>query len=173
MFPTTCLLGEEVVEGLYGFEFVVADIEDGVKLGDVEYVVDLFAEVEEFEFTAGVADGGETADKFADAGAVDVIDVGEVENDFLLAASEQIADGGAEGVGFVAEDDAATDVEQGDMIDFAGGNGQAHDGRCARRNGSGWRLGKSNWPYRTGGGVLFISSSSARRFTNSSRERVQ
>jgi hypothetical protein len=140
----TTLFGEEVVEGFHGFEFVVADIEDGVKLGDIEDVVNLFAEIEEFEFAAGVADGGEAADEFADAGAVDVIDVGEVENDFRLAASQKIADGGAERVGFVAEDDAATDVEQDDVIDFAGGNGQVHDGRCACGNGSGWRRGKSN-----------------------------
>jgi len=49
--------------------------------------VDFFGEGEEFEFAAGVADGGEAADEFADAGGVDVVDVGEVENDFLLSAA--------------------------------------------------------------------------------------
>ena len=53
------LLGEEVVEGFYGGEFVVFDVENGVKLGDVEDVVNFLGEVEELEFASGVADGGE------------------------------------------------------------------------------------------------------------------
>ena len=68
------LFGEEVVEGFYGGEFVVFDVEDGVELGDVEDVVNFLGEVEELEFSAGIADGGEAADEFSDAGAVEVID---------------------------------------------------------------------------------------------------
>jgi hypothetical protein len=56
------LLGEEVVEGFYGGEFVVFYVEDGVELGDVEDVLNFFGEAEEFEFAAGVADGGEAGD---------------------------------------------------------------------------------------------------------------
>jgi len=117
------LLGEEVVEGFYGGEFVVFDVEDGVELGDVEDVVDFFGEGEEFEFAAGVADGGEAADQFADAGGVDVIDGGEVEDDFLLVFGDEAADGVAELAGFVAEGDASGDVDDGDVADFAGGDG--------------------------------------------------
>jgi hypothetical protein len=114
------LLGEEVVEGFYGAELVVFDIEDGVELGDVEDVVDFFGEGEELEFAAGVADGGEAADEFADAGGVDVIDAGEVENDFLFVGGDELADGVAEFTGFVAEGDAAVEVNDGDVGDFAG-----------------------------------------------------
>lgn len=116
------LLGEEVVEGLYGGEFVFFDIEDGVELGDVEDVLNFLGEAEKFELAAGVADGGEAADQFADAGGVDVIDVGEVENDFFLALSDEIADGIAEVASFVAESDAAANVDDGDVADFAGGD---------------------------------------------------
>ena len=59
---TERLLGEEVVEGFYGGEFVVFDVEDGVELGDLEDVADFFGEAEEFQFATGVADGGEAAD---------------------------------------------------------------------------------------------------------------
>ncbi len=38
------LFGEEVVEGFYGGEFVVFDVEDGVELGDLDDVVDFFGE---------------------------------------------------------------------------------------------------------------------------------
>src|SRR4029077_1015108 len=68
IYRTQHLFGEEVVEGFYGFEFVVADIEDGVELGDVEDIVNFLGEVEEFEFASGVANGGEAADEFTHAG---------------------------------------------------------------------------------------------------------
>ena len=38
------LFGEEVVEGFYGVEFVVFDVEDGVELGDIEDVLDFLGE---------------------------------------------------------------------------------------------------------------------------------
>ena len=123
LIPTRILLGEEVVEGFYGGEFVVFDVEDGVELGDVEDVLHFFAEAVEFEFAAGVADGGVAADQFADAGGVDVIDVGEVEDDLLFAGGDEFADGVAEQAGFVAEGDAAVEIEDGDVADFAGGDG--------------------------------------------------
>lgn len=122
------LFGEEVVEGFYGGEFVVFDVEDGVELGDVEDVVDFFGEGEEFEFAAGVADGGEAADEFADAGGVDVVDVGEVENDFLFVGGDELADGVAEQAGFVAESDASVDVDDGDVADFARGEVHGNSG---------------------------------------------
>ena len=116
----TFLLGEEVVEGFYGGEFVFFDVEDGVELGDIEEVVNFLGEVEEFEVAAGVADGGVAADQFSDAGGVDVIDVGQVEDDFFLAGSDELADGVAEFAGFVAEGDASVEVDDGDVADFAG-----------------------------------------------------
>jgi len=117
------LFGEEVVEGADGGEFVVFDVEDGVELGDVEDVLNLLGEVKEFEFTPSIADCGEAADQFADAGAVDVVDALKVEDDFLFAAGDEVADGVAEVADFVAEDDASGDVENGDVSDFARVNG--------------------------------------------------
>src|SRR5450432_206314 len=131
------LFGEEVVEGFYGGEFVFADVEDGVELGDVEDVLDFLGEVEELEFAAGVADGGVAADQFSDAGAVDVVDAGEVEDDLLFAVGDEIADGVAEVADFVAEDDASGDVEDGDVSDFAGLDLQRHCIGSLGGNGSG------------------------------------
>jgi len=115
------LFGEEVVEGFDGGEFVLFDVEDGVELGDVENVADFLGEAGEFEFAAGVADGGEAADELADAGAVDVGDVGEIEDDFFLALADEIADGIAKCAGGIAEDDLSGDVDDGDVGNFAGG----------------------------------------------------
>ena len=54
-------------EGLDSRRFVVFHIEHGVELGDLQQVVDLLGQVQEFQFTALVADGGEGAHQFADA----------------------------------------------------------------------------------------------------------
>jgi hypothetical protein len=119
----TCSFREEIVEGFDGVEFVVFDVEDGVELGDVEDVVDLFGEIEELELTSRVADGGEAADEFADARAIDIVDAGEIEDDFFFILLDEVADGIAEIVDFVAEDDAALNIEDGDVGYFAGVDG--------------------------------------------------
>ena len=129
---TLKLFGEEVVEGFHGGEFVVFDVEDGVELGDVEDVLDFLGEVEELEFAAIIADGGETADEFSDAGAVEVVDVGEVEDDFLFTLGHETVDSGAESAYFGTEDNATVDVEDGDVGNFAGVDCQRH-GRLAVR----------------------------------------
>jgi hypothetical protein len=123
LFGDYLLFGEEVVEGFYGGEFVVFDVEDGVELGDVEDVLNFLGEAEELEFAASVADGGEAADQFADAGGIDVIDVGEIEDDFFLALGDELADGVAEKSGFVAESDASGNVDDGNVADIASGDG--------------------------------------------------
>src|ERR1017187_9922709 len=129
------LFGEEAVEGFYGGEFVIFDVEDGGELGDVGGVANFFGEGGEFEFAAGVADGDEAADEFADAGGVDVVDVGEVENNFLFVGGDELADGVAGLAGFVAESDASVEVDDGDVADFASGDGHGNSGFGFRLRG--------------------------------------
>src|ERR1035437_1980468 len=75
--------GFALFEGADGRGFVVPDVEDGVELGDLEQVVDLLGEVEQLEFAARIPDRGEGADQFADAGAIDVADAFQVQQDVL------------------------------------------------------------------------------------------
>src|ERR1039458_7492016 len=63
--------------------FVLLDIEDGVELRDLQQVVYFFGEVEQLEFAALVFASGEGADELADTGAVDIIHVAEVQQDFF------------------------------------------------------------------------------------------
>lgn len=114
------LFREKVVEGFYRGEFVVLDVEDGVELGDVEHILNLLGEAKEFELATGVADRGVAADQFAYAGGIDVIDVGQIENDFFLAGGDKGADGVAKVFRFVAKGDASVEIDDGDVADFAG-----------------------------------------------------
>jgi len=52
--------------------------------------------------------------------------VREVENNFFLAGSDELADGVAELAGFVAESDAAAEIDDDDVADFASGDGHGH-----------------------------------------------
>src|SRR5581483_7600712 len=96
--------------------FVVLHVEDGVQLGDLQQVVHFLGEVEQLEFAALVADAGESADQFADAGAVDVINVSEVEQDLLVALGDQVADGVAQDHAAFAEGDTSAQIYDCDSI---------------------------------------------------------
>src|SRR5208283_1208875 len=108
-----------LVEGADGGGLVVPDVEDGVELGDLEQVVDLLGEVEQLELAAGVFDGGECADQLSDAGAIDVADLGEVEQDVFGALVERVVNAVAQGDAAFAKGDAATEVEDGDSVYLA------------------------------------------------------
>jgi len=78
------------------------------------------------EFAAGILDRGEGADQLADAGAIDVADVREVEEDFSRALGEHVADGVAQRDAAFPEGDAATEVEDRDSVHLAGCYFHAH-----------------------------------------------
>ena len=89
---------------------VVLHIEDRIELGDLQQVVHFFGQMQQLQFPALVADGGEGADQFADAGAVDVAGVAEVEQDFFGSFGEDFVDAVAQGDAAFAKGDAATEV---------------------------------------------------------------
>ena len=56
-----------LLERLYRGCFVVFYVEDGVKLGDLEQIIDLLGEVQQLQFAALILGRGESAYQFADA----------------------------------------------------------------------------------------------------------
>src|ERR1700677_2339069 len=58
--------------------FVVFYVEDVVELGDLKQIVNFLGEVQQFEFAAPIFGCGKGADQFADAGAIDIVDLAEV-----------------------------------------------------------------------------------------------
>src|SRR5580704_14793823 len=102
------------VEAGYGGGFVGVDVEDGEELGDLEEVVNFLGQVEELELAATVANGSKSADQFADAGTIDVVDVAKIENDFDAAGVENVANGLAQQGATFAQGDTPAEVHQGD-----------------------------------------------------------
>jgi hypothetical protein len=60
-------LENDLLERLYRGSFVVLYVEDGIKLGDLEQIVDLLGEVQQLQFAALIFGRGESAYEFADA----------------------------------------------------------------------------------------------------------
>src|SRR5579863_5722465 len=115
-----------LLERLDGGGFVVLHVEDGVELGDLKQVVDLLGEVQEFQFAALILGGVEGADQFADAGAVDIVDVLEIQDDFLGALAQQFAHGVAQNDAAFAERDAPAAVHDCDSIHYSTTNLHTH-----------------------------------------------
>src|SRR5579859_3554182 len=105
-----------------GAGLVVVNVEDGVELGELKEVVDLLREFEQFELGALIAGGGVGADHFAQARAVDVVDVGKVDQDVLLALSDEVANGISQLHAALAKSDPTAEVENGDAVNFTGSN---------------------------------------------------
>ena len=82
------------VGGLHELDAVFADDgEDREEAGEAEQVANLFAEVDEFEAAACGLGRDIKADESADAHAVGVLDIGEIEDD-AFGGGNQVDDGG-------------------------------------------------------------------------------
>ena len=101
-------------KGANGGRFVVLHVKNGIQLRDLQQIVNLFGEVQQFQFAALVTDGGEGADQLADAGAVDIANIPQVQQNLLLSFAEQVFDGIAQNNAAFAESDSSTQVDDGD-----------------------------------------------------------
>src|SRR6266496_1921287 len=119
-------LERNLFERFDGSGFVVFYVEDGIELGDLEQVIDLLGEIQQLEFAALILGGSEGADQFADAGAIDVINFGQVQHDLLVALAKQVAHRVAKDDAAFAEGDAAAAIHNGNAIHLPTTNLHGH-----------------------------------------------
>src|ERR671917_1354945 len=108
-----------LLEGVERLGLVVEGVEDGQELGDAEQVANLLRQLEELQLPALALDGGEAGDQLADAGGIDVADVGQVEQNLLLVLFDQAAHGAAERDAALPDGDLAVHVEDGHVPGLA------------------------------------------------------
>jgi hypothetical protein len=113
----------EVGEG-GGFGGVV--IEKIEEAGDFEGAAEIGAEIGKAEAGAFGFDFVMGFDQGAEAGAVHIVDVFEIDDDARGAGGEKIVNGGAKAGAFVAEDETAAESEQIEAIRFALRDFQSH-----------------------------------------------
>jgi len=100
--------------------------EDGVELGDLEQVMDSFGEAEELELALLAGDRGVAIDEFADAGAIDIADLAQVEEELLIASGDEVANGIAEKRRAFPEGDTADGIDYGNVTHLAGCETSTH-----------------------------------------------
>src|SRR5579872_834485 len=106
--------------------FVVLHIEHGIQLRDLKQIVHLLSEVQQLQFAALVLGRGERADQFANARAVDVIHIGQIQDNLLVAFAEQVAHCIAKNDAAFAQRDAPAAVYNCDSIHLPTTNLHAH-----------------------------------------------
>src|SRR5665213_2010204 len=109
-----------------GFRFIVENVEDGVELGDLQQVLDLLGQLQQLEGAAGVLDRRQGADQLADAGAVDVIDVRQIEEDLVGTLGQDVAYGVPDGYASLTQHNLSTQIQDCDSVDFPARKLHAH-----------------------------------------------
>jgi len=104
----------------------VVNIEDGQQLGDLEHFLELAAEVAEPQRSALRLHAVMRGDESAEAGAVNKSHVVHIEDNFLFSFSDQAFYFFAQGVAFLAEDNAPVQCHHGHAIHFAVCHLQGH-----------------------------------------------
>jgi len=106
--------------------FVRLDVENREEPGDLQDVVHSPAEIHQLQLAARAADGRVGPDELADAGAVDIVDIVQVEEDFAMSLLDQVANHVPQGCAGLAERDPAAEIDHGDIANLAACSLQGH-----------------------------------------------
>src|SRR5262249_37467455 len=90
--------------------FVVLNIENSVELRNLQQVVDLLGQIEQFQVAALVTDRSEGTDQLANAGAVNIGDIAKIQKDFSLSFAEEVLHRLAQHGAAFAQGDTAAQV---------------------------------------------------------------
>jgi hypothetical protein len=105
---------------------VVMNIEYGVELGDLQEIADFLIEVQQFHFATLAFDGAVPAHELSEPGAVDVVNPGQIDENFGMPAAELPADEIAQRRAALPQSDPALEVEHGDATGLAARCLEAH-----------------------------------------------
>src|ERR1700687_6199095 len=116
----------QLLVGGDGAGFVVVDVEDGVKLGELQNVLDLAGQVEQLESGTLILGCGIGANEFAQARAIDVIHVAQIQQDVFGSFADQVANRFAQLHTALAQSDPPAKVQDGDAVQFTGSDCECH-----------------------------------------------
>lgn len=110
---------KSLAEAAEGGVFVALHVEDRNEPGDLEDVMNATGELQQLHFAAGSAYSRVSAYEFADSGAVDVVDVREVEQDLAMAGVKQAPDRVAQDRAALTQRDFPAEIDDGYVIYFS------------------------------------------------------
>jgi hypothetical protein len=114
------------MKAFHGLLLLAVDVENRVQLGDLQKVGNFFVKVQELQLPALAFDHSVAADQFSKAGAIDVIDSGEIQYDFLMAAGELFPNEIAQEGASFSQSDSTVHVDDRDVSHLAAGCFKAH-----------------------------------------------
>src|SRR6266566_2736979 len=100
---------------------VCKHIEDSVQLGDLKKIADFLRQMQQLQVPALILHRREPANQFADPRAVDVVDVGEIQENFFSLIIQQPANRLSQQRATVSEDDPAAQVHDSNLAGIAVG----------------------------------------------------
>jgi hypothetical protein len=103
------------------------NVKDSVKLCELQEIVDFFGQVQQFQFAAAALRGGVSADELADAGAVNIVDVSEIEHDSSPIIIKQTADGLAQQGAALSEGNFTAEVQYSCLTSISMRCAQCHN----------------------------------------------
>src|SRR6266851_9982517 len=127
--------GEQKLEPSHSAELAVAaqsailvrvNLEDGEQLGQLQEIVHFFCQLQKLEAAASIFHSRVGADEFSDAGAVDVIDIGQIQKDEGTLIFQQLADSLSQKRAAFAERNTAADIDDGHAGSFTICGSQCH-----------------------------------------------
>src|SRR6202453_3473631 len=123
-FTTAFLLGEAKPVLLLGKGrdcacLVVLDVEDSVEFRDLQQIVHLLGQVQQLQLAAAVLHCREGADQFADAGAVDIADVAQVQQNLVRTLRQYITYSITNRYATFAESNTAAEIQYGNAVHLA------------------------------------------------------
>src|ERR1700687_552493 len=93
---------------------VRVDLEDGEQLGQLQKIMHFFRQLQELHCSAAVLHSHVGADEFADARAIDVVDVGQIQQDERTLLVQSLADSLPQERTAFAQGNTTADVDDGD-----------------------------------------------------------
>jgi len=93
-------------------------VEHGVKASDLKNIVHAAGQMNQLEFSLRVAHGSISRNHFSDSGAVDIVDVAQVEKNLAAAVLDQLADHLAQDRAAFTQSDLAAKVHYGHVANF-------------------------------------------------------
>src|SRR5205085_10475855 len=98
-----------------GVSLVFVNVEDGIKLGDLQQILDAMSQIQQLQMPAAIGNSGIGRHELSDSRAVDIRYVFQVQEYVLVAILYQITKGVAQGARTFAQRDPPRHVDDGDI----------------------------------------------------------
>jgi len=99
--------------------FVRMDVKDGEEPRNLDNIANMLRKIQELHFSACVTDCHIGGHQLADPGAIDIIDIGEIEKNVALPTRDHIAHHLPQHRSAFSQLDFAAEIDNADVVRFA------------------------------------------------------